>query len=214
MSESWRMSFSVSFAMRSRHHSQRAHRRLSACAVGRPQFAGFHASAPAPCRALRLPRGRQPHRTRDRRHGRPRHGRRDAAARRRLARRRALGRRARARAACEQRPGLELVEADLFEPDAVAAAVALAAGDAAAPLRRGREPRRRLSRRARASRRRRSRQFEAQLRLNLRPTYLVTQAALPHLVAAGGGVDRVRRQPRRAAAVRRRGRLRRRRRRR
>jgi NAD(P)-dependent dehydrogenase (short-subunit alcohol dehydrogenase family) len=29
--------------------------------------------------------------------------------------------------------------------------------------------------------------FEAQLRLNLRPTYLVTQAALPHLVAAGGG---------------------------
>ena len=30
-------------------------------------------------------------------------------------------------------------------------------------------------------------QFEAQLRLNLRPTYLVTQAALPQLVAAGGG---------------------------
>jgi len=29
--------------------------------------------------------------------------------------------------------------------------------------------------------------FEAQLRLNLRPTYLVTQAALPHLQAAGGG---------------------------
>lgn len=29
--------------------------------------------------------------------------------------------------------------------------------------------------------------FEAQLRLNLRPTYLVTQAALPHLLAAGGG---------------------------
>ena len=29
--------------------------------------------------------------------------------------------------------------------------------------------------------------FEAQLRLNLRPTYLVCQAALPHLLAAGGG---------------------------
>lgn len=30
-------------------------------------------------------------------------------------------------------------------------------------------------------------EFEAQFRLNLRPTYLVTQAALPALVAAGGG---------------------------
>jgi NAD(P)-dependent dehydrogenase (short-subunit alcohol dehydrogenase family) len=29
--------------------------------------------------------------------------------------------------------------------------------------------------------------FEAQFRLNLRPTYLVTQAALPRLAAAGGG---------------------------
>ena len=29
-------------------------------------------------------------------------------------------------------------------------------------------------------------EFEAQLRLNLRPTYLVTAAALPHLMAAGG----------------------------
>ncbi|WP_026163248.1 SDR family NAD(P)-dependent oxidoreductase [Kribbella catacumbae] len=30
-------------------------------------------------------------------------------------------------------------------------------------------------------------EFEAQLTLNLRPTYLVTQAVLPHLIAAGGG---------------------------
>jgi NAD(P)-dependent dehydrogenase (short-subunit alcohol dehydrogenase family) len=30
-------------------------------------------------------------------------------------------------------------------------------------------------------------EFEALLRANLRPTYLVTAAALPHLVAAGGG---------------------------
>jgi NAD(P)-dependent dehydrogenase (short-subunit alcohol dehydrogenase family) len=29
--------------------------------------------------------------------------------------------------------------------------------------------------------------FEAQLTLNLRPTYLVTAAGLPHLLAAGGG---------------------------
>jgi NAD(P)-dependent dehydrogenase (short-subunit alcohol dehydrogenase family) len=30
-------------------------------------------------------------------------------------------------------------------------------------------------------------EFEAMLRVNLRPTYLVTAAALPHLMAAGGG---------------------------
>ena len=29
--------------------------------------------------------------------------------------------------------------------------------------------------------------FEAQFRMNLRPAYLVTAAALPHLIAAGGG---------------------------
>lgn len=86
----------------------------------------------------------------------------------------------------ERRPGLELVEADLFAPEAVAAVVARAAGDAGAPLgavanlvggyaqgaRVAEEPIETL---------------ERQLRLNLRPTYLVTQAALPHLVAAGGG---------------------------
>jgi NAD(P)-dependent dehydrogenase (short-subunit alcohol dehydrogenase family) len=86
----------------------------------------------------------------------------------------------------ERRDGLELVEADLFEQEAVAAAVASAAGSEAAPLRAvvnlvggfaqgervAQEPIER---------------FEAQLRLNLRPTYLVTQAALPHLVDAGGG---------------------------
>ena len=77
-------------------------------------------------------------------------------------------------------------EADLFEPAAVAAAVARAAGDPTAPLgavvnlvggfaQGGRVAETPIE------------QFEAQLRLNLRPTYLVTQAALPHLVAAGGG---------------------------
>jgi NAD(P)-dependent dehydrogenase (short-subunit alcohol dehydrogenase family) len=81
---------------------------------------------------------------------------------------------------------LELVEADLFEQDAVAAAVALAAGADGAPLRAvvnlvggfaagGRVAETPVE------------DFYEQLRLNLRPTYLVTQAALPHLVAAGGG---------------------------
>jgi NAD(P)-dependent dehydrogenase (short-subunit alcohol dehydrogenase family) len=77
-------------------------------------------------------------------------------------------------------------EADLSEPGAVAAAVAQAAADPQAPLRAvvnlvggyaqgGRVAEEPVER------------FEAQLRLNLRPTYLVTQAALPPLVAAGGG---------------------------
>lgn len=86
----------------------------------------------------------------------------------------------------ERRERLELVEADLFEPDAVGRAVELAASESAAPLGAvvnlvggfaagGRVAETPIE------------QFEAQLRLNLRPTYLVTQAALPHLVAAGGG---------------------------
>ena len=86
----------------------------------------------------------------------------------------------------ERRPGLELVEADLFEPDAVAAAVAVAAGDAAAPLRAVVNLVGGFAQGARVAEEP-IETFEAQLRLNLRPTYLVTQAALPHLVAAGGG---------------------------
>ena len=86
----------------------------------------------------------------------------------------------------EQRDGLELVQADLFEQQAVANATALAAGSEAAPLRAvvnlvgGFAQGARVAEEPIES-------FEAQLRLNLRPTYLVTQAALPHLVAAGGG---------------------------
>jgi NAD(P)-dependent dehydrogenase (short-subunit alcohol dehydrogenase family) len=86
----------------------------------------------------------------------------------------------------ERRDGLELVQADLFEQRAVADAVALAAGDAAAPLRAvvnlvgGYAQGARVAEEPIES-------FEAQLRLNLRPTYLVTQAALPQLVAAGDG---------------------------
>jgi NAD(P)-dependent dehydrogenase (short-subunit alcohol dehydrogenase family) len=83
-------------------------------------------------------------------------------------------------------PGVVAVPADLFESVDVAGAVAVAAGVPTAPLRAvvnlvggfadgGRVHETPVE------------QFEAQLRLNLRPTYLVTAAALPHLVAAGGG---------------------------
>jgi len=82
---------------------------------------------------------------------------------------------------------LESVATDLFEPADVAEAVTVAAGDrAGAPLRAlvnlvggyavggpvHETP---------------VEQFERQLTLNLRPTYLVTKAALPHLVEVGGG---------------------------
>jgi NAD(P)-dependent dehydrogenase (short-subunit alcohol dehydrogenase family) len=83
-------------------------------------------------------------------------------------------------------PGVVELTADLTEPDEVARAVAVAAGDPSAPLRAvlnlvggyaegGRVHETPVE------------EFEAQLRLNLRPTYVVTAAALPHLIAAGGG---------------------------
>jgi NAD(P)-dependent dehydrogenase (short-subunit alcohol dehydrogenase family) len=86
----------------------------------------------------------------------------------------------------EQRPGLELVQANLFDPEAVGTVVAAAAGNEHAPLcgvvnlvggyaAGGRVHETPIE------------EFEAQFRVNLRPTYLVTQAALPHLLAAGGG---------------------------
>jgi NAD(P)-dependent dehydrogenase (short-subunit alcohol dehydrogenase family) len=86
----------------------------------------------------------------------------------------------------ERRPGLELVHGDLFDPEAVRSVVATAAEDPDAPLRGvvnlvggyaagGRVHETPIE------------EFEEQFRLNLRPTYLVTQAALPHLLAAGGG---------------------------
>ena len=82
---------------------------------------------------------------------------------------------------------LESVATDLFEPADVAEAVTVAAADrAGAPLKAlvnlvggyavggpvDETP---------------VEQFERQLTLNLRPTYLATQAVLPHLVDAGGG---------------------------
>jgi NAD(P)-dependent dehydrogenase (short-subunit alcohol dehydrogenase family) len=84
------------------------------------------------------------------------------------------------------REGLELHRADLADPAEVGEVVALARGQAGAPLgavvnlvggfaagpRVHETP---------------VEDFEAQFRLNLRPTYLVTQAALPALIEAEGG---------------------------
>ena len=83
-------------------------------------------------------------------------------------------------------PGAELIAADLTDVASVAEVVALAVGDTARPLgavvnlvggyaAAGRVHETPVE------------QFEAQLTLNLRPTYLVTAAGLPHLLSAGGG---------------------------
>jgi NAD(P)-dependent dehydrogenase (short-subunit alcohol dehydrogenase family) len=81
---------------------------------------------------------------------------------------------------------LVLEQADLFDAESAAAVTALAAADEDAPLGAvvnlvggfamgGRVHETPVE------------DFEAQLRLNLRPTYLVCHAAIPHLQAAGGG---------------------------
>jgi len=80
----------------------------------------------------------------------------------------------------------EAVLADLADPDDVDRAVRVAAGDEEAPLRAvanlvgGFKDGQPVADTPLAD-------FEAQFALNLRPTYLVTQCALPRLVAAGGG---------------------------
>src|SRR5436305_12224552 len=85
-----------------------------------------------------------------------------------------------------EREGLELVEADLSDQQAVEAVVSLAVGSAEAPLRGvvnlvgGFAAGGRIHETPIA-------EVEKQFRLNLRPTYLVTQAALPALLDAGGG---------------------------
>ena len=80
--------------------------------------------------------------------------------------------------------GARVVQADLTDPGAVARRVAATEERAAAA--RARQPRRRL--RGRPARRDDAGgRLRGAVPLNLRPTYLVTQAALPALVAAGGG---------------------------
>jgi len=87
----------------------------------------------------------------------------------------------------EEAPGAEVVPAvDLTDPDQVARTLDVAAGDAGAPLRAvvnlvgGYAGGANVDATPLAD-------FERQFTLNLRPTYLVTQAALPHLIGAGGG---------------------------
>jgi NAD(P)-dependent dehydrogenase (short-subunit alcohol dehydrogenase family) len=81
---------------------------------------------------------------------------------------------------------LELVEADLFDPASVGRVVGHAAGATDVPLRAvvnlvggyaGGTPLHETP----------PEDFERLVTLNLRPTFLVTRAALPHLLAAGGG---------------------------
>jgi NAD(P)-dependent dehydrogenase (short-subunit alcohol dehydrogenase family) len=80
----------------------------------------------------------------------------------------------------------EALQADLTDPDDVARVVRTAAGDGEAPLRAvanlvgGFKAGQPVADTPLAD-------FEALFALNLRPTYLVTQAALPCLVDAGGG---------------------------
>jgi NAD(P)-dependent dehydrogenase (short-subunit alcohol dehydrogenase family) len=82
--------------------------------------------------------------------------------------------------------GAVTVEADLFDETDVTAAVAVAAGEPDAPLRAvvnlvgAYLPGGLVAETPYAD-------FERALTLNLKPSYLVTAAALPHLVAAGGG---------------------------
>jgi NAD(P)-dependent dehydrogenase (short-subunit alcohol dehydrogenase family) len=85
-----------------------------------------------------------------------------------------------------RRDTLELIQADLFDEQSVASVVELAAQDETRPLRAvvnlvgGFSEGGRIHETPIAD-------FEAQLRLNLRPTYLATAAALPTLIAQGGG---------------------------
>jgi NAD(P)-dependent dehydrogenase (short-subunit alcohol dehydrogenase family) len=80
----------------------------------------------------------------------------------------------------------EAVKADLADPDDVGRAVRVAAGDESAPLKAvanlvgGYKDEQPVADTPLAD-------FEALFELNVRPTYLVTQCALPRLVAAGGG---------------------------
>jgi NAD(P)-dependent dehydrogenase (short-subunit alcohol dehydrogenase family) len=83
-------------------------------------------------------------------------------------------------------PDVRTVKADLFEPASAREVAEVAAADPTAPLGAvvnlvggfamgGRVHETPVE------------DFERQLRLNLRPTYVTSQAAIPHLIAAGGG---------------------------
>lgn len=86
----------------------------------------------------------------------------------------------------DKHPSLELIQADLFDEASVAEVVELAGGREEAPLRAvanlvggfamgGKVHQTPID------------EFEKLLRLNLRPAYLTTHAAVPYLIEAGGG---------------------------
>jgi NAD(P)-dependent dehydrogenase (short-subunit alcohol dehydrogenase family) len=85
-----------------------------------------------------------------------------------------------------QRDRLELVKADLFEPEAVREVVSLAAREGAAPMRGLVNLVGGFAAGARVDETP-IEDFERQFRLNLRPTYLMVQAAAPKMIDAGGG---------------------------
>ena len=85
-----------------------------------------------------------------------------------------------------EREGLVLIEADLSDGAAVDRAVARAADDESAPLRAVANLVGGFAGGARVHETR-PEDFERQFTLNVRPTFLVTRAALPRLIAAGGG---------------------------
>jgi len=86
----------------------------------------------------------------------------------------------------ERQEGLELIQADLFDPGAVESVVTAAAGAADAPLRAlvnligGFAVGERVHQTP-------VEEFERQFRLNLHPGYLMTAACVPHLLELGGG---------------------------
>ena len=85
-----------------------------------------------------------------------------------------------------EREGLELIQADLFDPDAVGAVVSAGASDTGRPLRGlvnlvgGFAAGPRIDQTP-------IEDFEKQFRVNLRPTYLMVQSAVPRMIGAGGG---------------------------
>jgi NAD(P)-dependent dehydrogenase (short-subunit alcohol dehydrogenase family) len=85
-----------------------------------------------------------------------------------------------------ERDGLELVQADLSDADAVASVVARGAGSDEAPLRGVVNLVGGFAMGAKVHETP-IEEFERQFRLNLRPTYLMVQAAVPHLLSGGGG---------------------------
>jgi NAD(P)-dependent dehydrogenase (short-subunit alcohol dehydrogenase family) len=81
---------------------------------------------------------------------------------------------------------LELIQADLFDADAVSEVVESAGANASAPLRGLVNLVGGFAAGARVDETP-IEDFEKQFRLNLRPTYLMVQAAVPRMIRAGGG---------------------------